>query len=82
MELLPGEKSYTYYMVSGGLTQIRLNIEMNIHTRIQKRTAKVRHKNIVNEKECIYDNWKDLVAEINTRLKKDEMEMEHYNVDA
>ena len=81
MDNLSDEKFYDYYMVNGGLTQIRTNIEMNIQTRIQKRASKVQHKNIVSERECIYDNWKDLVTEINNKLKKDDLELEHFNVD-
>jgi hypothetical protein len=81
MDILIDEKSYLYYMVSGGLTQVRLNIEMNINTKIQKRTSKVQHKNIVNEKECINDKWQDLVTEINNKLKKDDLELIHYFVE-
>jgi hypothetical protein len=81
MDNLSNEKFYDFYMVNGGLTQIRMNIEMNINTRIQKRSSKVQHKNIVSEKECIYDNWKDLVFEINNKLKKDDLELIHFFVD-
>jgi hypothetical protein len=81
MNNLPDEKVYNYYIVNGGITQIRTNIEMNIHTRIQKRTAKILHKNIVSEKECINENWQDLVAEINEKLKTDDLELIHFNVD-
>ena len=81
METLKDEKIHPYYMVNGGLVQIRTNIDMNIHTRIQKRTAKVLPKNVVGEKECINDNWHNLVNEINEILKKDDSELVHYNVD-
>jgi hypothetical protein len=81
MDNLQDEKVYDYYMVSGGIVQIRLNIEMNVHTRIQKRTSKIEHKNIVSEKECVNAKWQDLVAEINNKLKKDDMVLEHFNVD-
>jgi hypothetical protein len=72
---------YNYYMVSGGLKQVRLNIEMNIQTRIQKRTSKINHKNVVSETECINDSWQNLVTEINNGLKKYDLELEHFNVD-
>jgi len=81
MDILTDEKFYTYYMVSGGLNQIRNNIEMNINSRIQKRTSKVHHKPIVNEQDCINDNWEDLVKEINKKLKKDHLEFSQFNVD-
>lgn len=81
MDNLTDEKYYYYYMVNGGLVQIRTNIEMNINTRIQKRTSKVQHKNIVNEHDCVYDNWEDLVKEINNKLKKEDLELIHFNVD-
>ena len=81
MENPNDEQFYSYYMISGGLIQIRLNIEMNINTRIQKRTSKVLHKNIVSEKDCIDNNWKNLVAEINNKLKKDDLELIHFFVD-
>jgi len=78
---IPEEKFYSYYMINGGLVQIRTNIEMNINSRIQKRTSKIQHKNIVSERECVNDNWQDLVAEINEKLKKDDLELDHFNVD-
>ena len=81
MDIPNDEKFYEYYMVNGGLIQIRMNIEMNIQTRIQKRTSKVQHKNIVSERECIYNNWPDLITEVNNKLKKDDLELVHYNVD-
>ena len=81
MDNIPDEKFYTYYMVNGGLVQIRTNIEMNINSRIQKRTSKVQHKNIVSEHDCINDNWQDLVTEINNKLKKEDLELIHFNVD-
>jgi hypothetical protein len=78
---ITNEVFYDYYMVHGGLTQIRTNIEMNIPTRIQKRSSKVQHKNIVGEHDCINNSWQDLVTEINNKLKKDDLELEHFNVD-
>jgi hypothetical protein len=81
MDNIIDEKFYTYYMVNGGLVQIRTNIEMNINSRIQKRTSKVQHKNIVSEHDCINDNWQDLVTEINNKLKKEDLELIHFNVD-
>lgn len=81
MDIPIDEKLYNYYMVNGGLTQIRTNIDMNIHTRIQKRTSKILHENTVNEKSCINDKWQTLISEINDKLKKDDLELIHYNVD-
>jgi hypothetical protein len=81
METLNNEKLYNYYMVNGGIIQIRTNIEMNINTRIQKRSSKVLHKNTVSEHDCINENWKELVIEINNKLKKEELELLHFNVD-
>ena len=78
---LTDEVFYDYYMVHGGLKQVRTNIEMNIPSRIQKRSSKVQHKNIVSETDCINTSWKDLVTEINNKLKKDDLELEHFNVD-
>ena len=54
---------------------------MNIPTRIQKRSSKVQHKNIVNETDCLNNSWKDLVTEINVKLKKDYLDLDHFNVD-
>jgi len=81
MENLNEEKFYDYYMINGGLTQVRLNIEMNISSRIQKRASKIEHKNIVSERECINNSWQVLVTEINQNLKKDDLELIHFNVD-
>jgi len=81
METLNNEKFYDYYMVNGGIVQIRTNIEMNINTRIQKRSSKVLHKNVVGEHECTNVNWKELVIEINNMLKKDDLELLNFNVD-
>ena len=78
---ITNEVSYEYYMVHGGLKQIRTNIEMNIPTRIQKKSAKVQHKNIASETDCFNNSWKDLITDINDVLKKDDLELEHYNVD-
>jgi hypothetical protein len=81
MDNIAEEIYYDYYMVHGGLVQIRTNIEMNIQTRIQKRSSKVQHKNTVSEHDCINSSWQDLVTEINNKLKKDDLELEHFNVD-
>jgi len=78
---LTAEVFYDYYMVHGGLVQIRTNIDKNIQTRIQKRSSKVQHKNIVNEQECINGNWEDLLKEINKKLKKEKLELKLFNVD-
>jgi hypothetical protein len=81
MDTLNDVKSYDYYMINGGLVQIRTNIDMNINSRIQKRTSKVLHNNIVNEHDCINANWKDLVIEINNKLKNEDLELIHFFVD-
>ena len=81
MDKLKVEKNYDYYMVHGGLIQIRTNIDMNIQTRIQKKTSKVQLKNVVNERDCIYDHWQDLVTEINNKFKIEDLELIHFNVD-
>jgi hypothetical protein len=78
---LTAEVFYDYYMVHGGLVQIRTNIAKNIQTRIQKRSSKVQHKNTVNEQECINGNWEDLLKEINKKLKKDKLELKLFDVD-
>ena len=75
------DKLLDYYMVNGGVVQIRTNIEMKINTHIQKRTSKVLLKNIVSEHDCMNQNWRDLIAEINIFLKKEDLELIHYNVD-
>jgi len=66
-------------MVNGGIVQLRTNIEMNINTRIQKRSSNVLHKNVVGEHECTNVSWKELV--INNMLKKDDLELLNFNVD-
>ena len=67
-ELL-GDDCYVHCsMVNGGIVQLRTNIEMNINTRIQKRSSNVLHKNVVGEHECMNVNWKELL--INNTLKK------------
>jgi hypothetical protein len=81
MDTIPEEKFYDYYMIHGGLAQVRINIEMNINSRIQKRSSKIQHKNTVSEKECVNANWQDLVNEINEALKKDDLELVNINVD-
>lgn len=81
MDNIAAEIFYDYYMVHGGLVQIRTNIDMNIQTRIQKRSSKVQHKNIVSEHDCINSSWQELITEINNKLKKDDLELEHFNVD-
>jgi hypothetical protein len=81
MSNIPDEKFYTFYMINGGLVQIRLNIEMNIQTRVQKRTSKIQHKNLVSEKECLNENWKALIEDVNNSLKQDCLELVHFNVD-
>jgi hypothetical protein len=81
MDNINDEKVYSYYMINGGLNQIKLNIDMNISTRIQKRTAKIQHANIVSARECINNNWQNLVTEINTNLQKEDLELVHFNVD-
>jgi hypothetical protein len=75
------EKTYPYYMVNGGIIQIRTNIEMNINTRIQKRSSKLLLKNTVGERDCINANWRELVIEINNKLKLEELELINFNVD-
>ena len=75
------DKLLDYYMVNGGVVQIRTNIEMKINTRIQKRTSKVLLKNIVSEQDCMNQSWRDLITEINVFLKKEDLELIHYNVD-
>lgn len=81
MENLIDEKVYGYYMVNGGIKQIRMNIELNINTRFQKRSSKILHKNIVDENNCINESWRDLVVEINNILKKEDMELVNFNID-
>lgn len=81
MDTIPEEKYYDYYMIHGGLSQVRMNIEMNINSRIQKRSSKIQHKNVVSEKDCINADWRDLVDEINAALKKDDLELINFNVD-
>jgi hypothetical protein len=75
------EKTYPYYMVNGGINQIRTNIEMNINTRIQKRSSKLLLKNVAGDRDCINESWRDLVVEINEVLKKEDLELIHFNVD-
>ena len=75
------EKTYNYYMVKGGITQIRTNIDIGINTRIQKRSSNIQQKNIVGEHDCINSDWKELVLEINNVLKEEELELIHFNVD-
>jgi hypothetical protein len=81
MDNLIDEKNYTYYMISGGLKQIRINLDMDISTRIQKRISKLKHDNMVSERECVNEKWQDLVAEINAKLQKEDKELIHFNVD-
>jgi len=81
MKILNDEKIHPYYMVNGGIGQIRTNIEMNINTRIQKRSSIVSVANVVGERDCINENWRELVVEINNTLKKEDLELIHFNVD-
>ena len=81
MDNLKSEKKYDYYMVHGGLIQIRTNIDMNIQTRIQKKTSLALPKNVISEHDCIYDNWRDLITEINNKFKEEDLELIHFNVD-
>ena len=75
------EKTYPYYMVNGGVNQVRTNIDMNINTRIQKKSSKLLLKNVTSERDCINQDWRELVIEINNILRKDDLELIHFNVD-
>ena len=81
MENLKVEKMHEYYMVHGGIKQIRMNIELNINTRFQKKTSSDLHKNMIGEHDCSNESWKDLVVEINQILRKEDLELIHYNID-
>lgn len=75
------QKTFEYFMVNGGINQIRTNIEMKINTRIQKKNSAVLLKNTITEQDCINQNWRDLISEINIILKNDDLELVHFNVD-